>query len=156
VKAVTLTQPTRAHAAVTATGTASGKRRLVVLYDRDCGLCTATAKRLRRWDRDGRLELLSLQDAEVSDRQDVADTARTHPVLAKLHVLDEASGRVDAGGDAALAIAAALPGGWLVRPFRRIAPVRWIVGAFYDFVANHRHAIGGWLGLEEPACDTSQ
>jgi hypothetical protein len=30
--------------------------RLVVLDDSDCGPCTATAKRLRRWDRAGRLE----------------------------------------------------------------------------------------------------
>ena len=156
MKAVTLARPRRDHSAATAAGASSGKPRLVVMYDRDCGLCTATAKRLRRWDRHGRLEMLSLQDAAVSDRPAVADTARTHPVLAQLHVLDEASGRVDAGGDAALAIATALPGGWLVRPFRRIAPVRWIVGAFYDFVANHRHAIGRRLGLEGPACDTQQ
>lgn len=133
-----------------------GEPRLVVLYDRDCSLCTATARRLRRWDRHGRLEMLSLQDAADSDRPDVAATARTHPVLAELHVLDEASGRVAAGGDAALAIAAALPGGWLVRPIRRIAPVRWIVGALYDVVANNRHAIGRRLGLEGPACDTPQ
>ena len=141
MRAATLARPGPALA--TATGVAKSPRspRLVVMYDRDCGLCTATAKRLRRWDRHGRLEMLSLQDAAVSDRPAVAETARTHPVLAELHVLDEATGRVDAGGDAALAIAAALPGGWLVRPFRRIAPVRWIVGAFYDIIAKHRHAI---------------
>ena len=159
MKAVTLARPRRAAAtapgtAATSAGAPSGEPRLVVLYDRDCGLCTATAKRLRRWDRHGRLEMLPLQDAAVSDRPDVAATARNHPVLAELHVLDEATGRVDAGGDAALAIAAALPGGWLVRPIRRIAPVRWIVGAAYDFVAHNRHAIGRRLGLEGPSCDT--
>jgi predicted DCC family thiol-disulfide oxidoreductase YuxK len=144
--AVSLTGPRRAAAS-------SDVGRLVVMYDRDCGLCLATARRLRRWDRHGRLELLSLQDAAVSDRPVVASTARTHPVLAELHVLDEATGRVDAGGDAALAIAAALPGGSLVRPFRRIGPVRWIVGGLYNFVARNRHAIGRRLGLEGPDCD---
>jgi predicted DCC family thiol-disulfide oxidoreductase YuxK len=128
-------------------------RRLVVMYDRDCGLCTVTAQRLRRWDRHGRLEMLSLQDAAVSERSVIADTARSHPVLAELHVLDAATGRVDAGGDAALAIAAELPGGWLVRPFRHIPPVRWIVGALYDVVARNRHVIGRRLGLEGPDCD---
>ena len=151
MKAATLARPR--HTAATASASPAGPR-LVVMYDRDCGLCTATALRLRRWDRHGRLEMLSLQDAAVSDRPDVAEAARTHPVLAELYVLDEASGRVDAGGDAALAIVAALPGGWLVRPIRRIAPVRWIVGALYDLVAHNRHAIGRRLGLEGPACDT--
>src|SRR5687768_4814558 len=98
MKAVTLARPRRADTAATAAYASSGGPRLVVMYDRDCGLCTATAKRLRRWDRHGRLELLPLQDAAVSDRPAVAETARTHPVLAELHVLDEASGRVDAGG----------------------------------------------------------
>jgi predicted DCC family thiol-disulfide oxidoreductase YuxK len=127
--------------------------RLVVMFDRDFGLCQATARRLRRWDRHARLEMLSLQDAATSDRPLVAETARNHPVLDELHVLDERIGRVDAGGDAALAIAAALPGGWLVRPFARLAPVRWIVGAGYSLVARNRHRIGRRLRLEGPACD---
>ena len=131
-------------------------RRLVVMYDRDCGLCTATAQRLSRWDRHGRLELLSLQDAAMSERSIIADTARSHPVLAELHVLDATSGRVDAGGEAALAIAAELPGGWLVRPFRHIPPVRWIVGAVYNLVASNRHAIGRRLGLEGPDCELTR
>ena len=123
------------------------------MFDRDCGLCQATARQLRRWDRHGRLEMLSLQDAAGSDRPVVADAARRYPVLAELHVVDEADGSVDAGGDAALAIASALPGGWLIRPFRGFAPTRWIVGALYRLVARNRHAIGRRLGLEGPACD---
>ena len=130
--------------------------RLVVMFDRDCGLCQATARRLRRWDRHGRLEMLSLQDAAGSERPAVVDAARRYPVLDELHVFDQSSGRVDAGGDAALAIAAALPGGWLVRPFRRFPPIRWVVGAAYALVARNRHRIGRRLGLEGPACDVPQ
>jgi predicted DCC family thiol-disulfide oxidoreductase YuxK len=132
---------------------ASRTGRLVVMFDRDCGLCQAVARRLHRWDRFGRLEMLSLQDAADSDRPVIADAARRHPVLDVLHVVDETSGRVDAGGDAALAIAAALPGGWLISPFRGFPPTRWIVGAAYDLVARNRHAIGHRLGLEGPDCD---
>ncbi len=135
---------------------ASRAGRLVVMFDRDCGLCLATARRLRRWDRHGRLEMLSLQDAARSDRPVVADAARRHPVLDELHVLDETSGRIDAGGAAALAIAAALPGGWLIRPFRGFLPIRWIVGAAYGLVARNRHRIGRGLGLEGPDCDIPQ
>src|SRR4051794_23879747 len=69
-----------------------GGARLVVLYDRDCGLCTATARRLRRWDRHGRLELLPLQDADVADRPALADTVRGLPLTAALHVVDERTG----------------------------------------------------------------
>jgi predicted DCC family thiol-disulfide oxidoreductase YuxK len=139
-----------AAAAVVAGG---ARDRLVVMFDRDCGLCQATARRLRQWDRHGRLELLSLQDAMTSDRPLVAATARNRPVLAELHVLDERTGRVDAGGEAALAIAAVLPGGRLVGVFRRVAPVRWIVRAGYRLVARNRHQIGRRLRLEGPACD---
>jgi predicted DCC family thiol-disulfide oxidoreductase YuxK len=128
--------------------------RLVVMFDRDCGLCQATARRLRRWDRHRRLELLSLQDAAESGRPAIEETAQAHPLLDELHVLDESTGRVDAGGDAALAILAALPGGRVVGPLRQIPPVRWIVGAAYSLVARNRHLIGRRLGLEGPACDT--
>jgi predicted DCC family thiol-disulfide oxidoreductase YuxK len=144
-----------AGATVADVGAVTGRARdrLVVMFDRDCGLCQATARRLSQWDRHGRLELLSLQDALTSDRPLVAATARNRPVLAELHVLDERTGRVDAGGDAALAIAAVLPGGQLVGVFRRVAPVRWVVRAAYGLVARNRHRIGRRLRLEGPACD---
>jgi predicted DCC family thiol-disulfide oxidoreductase YuxK len=145
--------PTAAAAAERGGAAGGAQDRLVVMFDRDCGLCQATARRLRRWDRRGRLELLSLQDALSSDRPLVAATARNRPVLAELHVLDERTGRVDAGGDAALAIAAVLPGGRLVGPLRRVAPVRWVVRAAYGLVARNRHRIGRQLRLEGPACD---
>jgi predicted DCC family thiol-disulfide oxidoreductase YuxK len=127
--------------------------RLVVLYDRDCGLCTATARALRRWDRHDRLELLPLQDAERSDRPAIVAAWRERPLSTALHVVEEAGGRVRAGGDAALAIAAALPGGGVVRPLAAIPPLRWLVGLTYGIVARHRHRIGRWLRLEGPACD---
>lgn len=128
--------------------------RLVVLYDRDCGLCTATARRLRRWDRAGRLELLPLQDAAGSpDRPELVAMSRDLPLSAVLHVLEERTGVVHGGGDAMLAIAAALPGGRIVRPVAAVPPVRWIVGRVYGLVARNRHRIGRALRLEGPACD---
>ncbi|HET7029100.1 MAG TPA: DUF393 domain-containing protein [Candidatus Limnocylindrales bacterium] len=127
-------------------------QRLVVLYDRDCGLCTATARRLRRWDRAGRLELVPLQDAAGSARPALASMA-ARSLTAALHVLDERTGEVRAGGDAALAIAAALPGGALARPVAAIPPARWLVGVLYEAVARNRHRIGRWLDLEGPVCD---
>jgi predicted DCC family thiol-disulfide oxidoreductase YuxK len=132
---------------------AAGDDRLVVLYDRDCGICTATARTLRRWDRHRRLGLLPLQEAAASDRPGIAAAARDLPLSSLLHVVDEATGEVRVGGDAALAIAGALPGGLVVRVLARIPPFRWIVGAAYGLVARHRRRIGRWLRLEGPACD---
>ncbi len=135
--------------------TAAAASRLVVLFDRDCGLCQATARALARWDRRGRLEMLALQDAAGAARADVAAVAAGNRLDAALHVLDRSSGRVERGGGAALAIASELPGGRIVRPLRRLAPFRWVVGALYELVARHRHAIGRRLGVEGPACDTA-
>jgi predicted DCC family thiol-disulfide oxidoreductase YuxK len=128
--------------------------RLVVLYDRDCGLCTASARALDRWDRHDRLELVPLQDVQTSlSRPGLAAAVRGMPLWAALHVVDERTGAVHPGGDAVLAIASVLPGGWIVRPLRAIPPVRWIVGLGYRLVADHRHRIGRWLRLEGPVCE---
>jgi predicted DCC family thiol-disulfide oxidoreductase YuxK len=130
-----------------------GRSRLIVLYDRDCGLCTATARALRRWDRHGRLRMLSLQDARQSDRSDLADAVGGLPLTAALHVVDEATGMIRVGGDAALAIGRALPGGRVVAVLGRIAPFRVAVRLGYDLVARHRRRIGRLLRLEGPACE---
>lgn len=127
--------------------------RLVVLYDRDCGLCTASARALRRWDRNNRLDLVPLQDARSSAVPAVASAGRDLALSSALHVVDEATGTIRAGGAGVLAIAAVLPGGWTVRSFAAIPPFRWAVGVGYGLIARHRHRIGRWLGLEGPACD---
>jgi predicted DCC family thiol-disulfide oxidoreductase YuxK len=139
--------------AVAVASSAIAEGRLVVLYDRDCGLCTATARRLRRWDRAGRLELLPLQDAAVSSQPAVAAAGRDLPLATVLHVVDPATGEIRAGGDAAFAIAARLPGGRIVGLLAAVPPARSTVGLLYGLVARNRHRIGRWLRLEGPACD---
>jgi predicted DCC family thiol-disulfide oxidoreductase YuxK len=126
---------------------------LIVLYDRDCGLCTATARALRRWDRHERLELLPLQDAAASMVPAVAAAGRELPLTAALHVVESRTGAVRAGGDGALAIAAVLPGGWVARALAAVPPFRWVVGIGYGLIARHRHRIGRWLRLEGPVCE---
>jgi predicted DCC family thiol-disulfide oxidoreductase YuxK len=141
-----------AGAQVRPLGGAAAHHRLVVLYDRDCGVCAFSARRIRRWDRDGRLDLVPLQAAATSGRPELERAARERPLADALHVVDEGTGRVRAGGDAVLAIAAALPGGALVRPLAAIPPFRWALAVGYDLVARNRHRIGRWLGLEGPVC----
>ncbi len=125
---------------------------LTVLYDRDCGLCQATVRQLRRWDRRGRFAMMPLQSAPDSDDPSIRTAAAESPLESALHVV-AADGSVFAGGDAALAIIHELPGGGLLDPWRGIAPFRWVVGAGYDAIAGHRHEIGRALRLEGPACD---
>ena len=121
--------------------------RLTILYDRDCGICGLTARTLRRWDRNGRFRLRALQDASGSGDERLSAVAAQYVLRDELHAVDEA-GSVAAGGDAALAIIDALPGGWLLRPWAALPAVRWAVRLAYDGVARNRRRIGEWLGLE--------
>jgi predicted DCC family thiol-disulfide oxidoreductase YuxK len=121
--------------------------RLTILYDRDCGICGLTARSLRRWDRRGRFAIVPLQEAGHSRDPRLAEAATAYALEDELHVVDEA-GRVAAGGDAALAIIDALPGGPLFRPWAALPPVRGLARLAYAWVALHRRAIGRRLGLE--------
>jgi len=128
--------------------------RLAVLYDRDCRLCTATARRLRRWDREGRLDVVPLQSVTSAVSPEVARLAGGRSLSSALHVIDPASGSVFSGGDGVLAIAGRLPGGSVpAAVIAAVPPARWAVTLGYDLVARNRHRIGRWLRLEGPACD---
>ncbi|MCI0584693.1 MAG: DUF393 domain-containing protein [Chloroflexi bacterium] len=122
--------------------------RLLVLFDADCGICTASADRLRRWDRDDRLELLSLQSAMDDPRPPVREVAASHPLHDELHVLDPATGDVRSGRRAVLEIAARLPGGRLPALLGRLPPAVWAIGVGYALVARNRRALSRALRLE--------
>ena len=122
--------------------------RLLVLYDRDCGICTATARLLRRWDRQHGLELLPLQAAASDSRSRVRDVTRSHPLHAELHVLDPLNGVVRAGGRAVLEIIGRLPGGRLPALLGRVPPAAWAIGLGYALVARNRQAISRALRLD--------
>lgn len=130
-----------------------GAGRLAILYDRDCGLCAATARRLRRWDRNDRLQLVPLQEVDSMASPDVASLVAGRPLESALHVVDPATGRVSSGGDGVLEIARRLPGGRAAALAEAVPPARWAVRLGYDLVARNRHRIGRLLRLEGPACD---
>lgn len=122
--------------------------RLLVLYDRDCGICLATAARLRRWDRDGRLELLALQAAPGDARPMIRGLAASHPLHDELHVVDPATGAVRSGGRAFIEILGRLPRGRVPAAVGRLPPVAWLIGLGYALVARNRRAISRALRLE--------
>jgi predicted DCC family thiol-disulfide oxidoreductase YuxK len=119
-------------------------RRLLVLYDADCGICSRSASLLRRLDRAGRLHLMPLQDAG-----EIADAPPVEALLDAIHVRD-ADGRWSAAGTAAIRIAAEVP---LLRSLAvaaRFAPIRVLVEWTYMRVAANRHRISRLLG--DDAC----
>lgn len=128
------------------------RARLVVLHDRDCGLCLAAATLLRRWDRRGLLDLVPLQEAAADPRAAVRGAAAGCALERELHAVDEVDGAIVAGGDAVLAIAARLPGGRVPAVVLAAPPFRWTVAAGYALVAANRHRIGRLLRLEGPGC----
>ncbi|MEW5991588.1 MAG: DUF393 domain-containing protein [Chloroflexota bacterium] len=125
--------------------------RLLVLFDRDCGICAALAGHLRRWDSGGRLELLALQSAADDPRPFVRSVAARHPLHDELHVVDVSNGAVRSGGAAALEIAARLPGGQIPAILGRLPPAAWAIGLGYAIVARNRRAISRALRLDS-AC----
>ena len=126
---------------------------LVVLFDRDCGVCQWVAAQLRSLDRRRRLELLSYQDAGADpSRPDLGEFVATHPVDDALHAVTS-DGRVFVGGGAALALLDRLPAGWLFRPWAVIPGMRALVDVAYRVVARNRQRISGWIpGAREAAC----
>jgi len=121
--------------------------RLTVLYDRDCGICGLTARAIRRWDRHDRFRLVPLQTAASRGDARLADVAARYALRDELHLVDGA-GRVATGGDAALAIVDALPGGRILRPWAALPPFQALVRVAYRWVARNRAVIGRRLGLE--------
>jgi len=114
---------------------------LLVLYDADCGICTHSARLLRRLDRGHRLDLAPLQ---VATR--LADAPPPAVLGEALHVRD-AAGRWAVGGAALVRIGRALP---LLRPFALVAGlpgIRRLVEPAYRLVARNRHRISRGLGL---------
>jgi predicted DCC family thiol-disulfide oxidoreductase YuxK len=130
---------------------AGREARLVVLYDLDCGVCVAVAGWLTQRDLDGRLELLPLQRAASSGRPVLERIATSHDLHAELHVVDEASGRIQAGGRAMTEILGRLPGGRLIAAIGRLPLFAWLIGLGYALVARNRRAISRALRLER-AC----
>lgn len=128
-------------------------QRLVVLYDADCAFCTASVRRLRRWDRDGKFDLVPLQSAATSGDPALREAASRYPLHAALHVVDRRTGRVSAGGRAMLTILDALPGGRLLRPWAALPTVPVVADLVYGVVSDRRQDLGWAVGVRhEVAC----
>lgn len=108
---------------------------LTVLYDGACRLCRASAARLRRLDRGGRVELVDLHEPGVMDRfpQIGRDEA-----LQGMQAVD-ARGRVYGGADAVARVGLTLPG-WKLVAWLLLAPgIHVVARQAYGWVARNRY-----------------
>jgi predicted DCC family thiol-disulfide oxidoreductase YuxK len=147
--------PARAARATREPAAASAReaRRYVVLYDRECAFCTASARHLRRWDRRRRMEMIPLQDAHASADPAVREVAITRPLAQALHVVDRETGHVEVGGRAVLTLLDALPGGPLLRPWTALPATTAIAEVAYGVVSDRRQDLGWAVGVRhEVAC----
>ena len=122
-----------------------------VLYDRDCGFCTWAADWIRRFDREGRLSVVALQDAPADP--DLAPIAAEHDLRCALHAVDE-DGFVHRGGDAILSIQERLPGGALITAWRTLPFSADLAEWAYAIAARNRAALGRIVGAKaDSACE---
>ena len=122
----------------------------VVLYDRDCGVCTWSAERLRSWDgRRERLRFLPLQSSEADRYLGHLDRDRR---FASWHVA--AGGDLRSAGAAAAPVLRRLPGGrplaWLAERLPRTTELA------YRTVTARREQLGALLGGDACAVDPSR
>lgn len=116
--------------------------RLVVLYDADCGICTHTARLLRRLDRRHALELVAAQAAD-----DVPGAPPLEVRLTALQVGDQ-RGRWASGGAAAIRIARVVPPLFPIAVIGRLPGGRRLIESAYGLVARNRQRISRALGVQ--------
>lgn len=117
---------------------------MVVLYDRDCGVCRWSMAKIMAWDRHGRLRAVSLQDPEADRLLRGMDPERK---MDSWHLVTP-DGRVRSAGAAAPPLLRVLPGG---RPLAAVAAaLPGVTEGLYRLVARHRDRLGRILG--ERAC----
>lgn len=116
---------------------------LLVLYDEDCGICTALAGWIRRFEIDA--EPIG-SDTGRHWLRDLDDGQR----YASAHVVD-AAGRRTSGGGAVAVVARELPGGWLLGRVASGLPGLTAFG--YTVVAEHRGRLSRLAGLDRCAVE---
>lgn len=109
-----------------------------VLYDAECGFCTAWAARARRLLATRRLGLLPLQTPWVRERLALTDLE----LLAEMRLL-KPDGRVFGGADALLEICRYYRLAWPLCWLSRLPVMAKVFRAAYRWVARNRHCANG-------------
>ena len=118
-----------------------GQPTLTVLYDRDCGVCTATARAVGRLDARSRLEFVPAQTARIDGAPPRSQ------LLERLYAID-ATGHWYSGAGAAIEIARRLPPLRIVGAMARVPGAMVVYELGYRIFAANRHRISAALGLK--------
>lgn len=105
----------------------------LLLYDRDCGICSAVSRWIGALDVRGRIRLRPIQSS-----QDVLEGIPEDRMLDAFHIVSP-SGRVTTGGDAIPTLIGAFPtGGGVERLLRGSSALMATVHRFYRFLTRFR------------------
>src|SRR5689334_23171103 len=116
----------------------SGQPTLTVLFDRDCGVCTATARAVGRLDAGSRLEFVPAQTARIDGAPPRAQ------LLERLY----ATTPWYSGAEAAVEIARRVPPLRIVSVTARVPGAMVVYELGYRMLAANRHRISAALGLK--------
>ena len=114
---------------------------LTVLYDQDCGVCTATARAVRRLDAGRRLEFLPAKSARIDG------SPPRSQLLDRLHATD-GTGHWYSGAAAAVEICRRVPPLRIVGATARVPGAMVIYELGYRVLAANRHRLSAALGLK--------
>ncbi|WP_428985933.1 thiol-disulfide oxidoreductase DCC family protein [Streptomyces pyxinicus] len=118
------------------------RTRPVLVYDGDCGFCTASVALARRWIRP-RCDIAARQWADLEDLGVAPERAEYEALWVT------PDGRVCGGAQAVAGLLSSARGVWPVAgAVLRLPPVRWAAHGVYRLVARNRHRLPGGT----PAC----
>lgn len=106
----------------------------VLIYDGACSMCMRWMGRVRVWDREGRIEMLPLQDPSVASRFPMLDPDE---LMEAMHLI-EPSGQITAGAEAAERLLRILPLGGLLGVLFHLPFARPIADRVYRRIAASR------------------
>lgn len=118
----------------------------VVVYDGQCGMCRSQMRRLRWWDRGGRLAYVSLHDPQVAERW--PDLAHDR-LLQEMAVVDRHGGR-HWGPNAIRYLTRRLPQLWWAVPLLHVPGSMFVWRPLYRWIARNRY----WFGGRVEECET--
>ena len=125
---------------------------VTVIYDGNCGVCTALKIEAERRDRESRLRFVPFQS---SDLEQIAPGI-TRQMASKAVYLVRADGRRFQGARAFFEVMRRLPGPWgLVGAIGALPPLSLLAEPVYRLVARNRAALSRWLNLDVCELDRS-
>ncbi len=111
----------------------------VVIYDGQCGICTAQVSRLQRWDSQGKLAYLSLHDEQVARRWPEMSADR---LMQEMCIVDT-GGRQHWGPEAVRYLTRRLGKLWWMSPFAHFPGSMFLWRPLYRWVARNRYRLSG-------------